>query len=307
MVRSGDNVSPFFCYSHYRGFFPSFLLRWLKTTLMELYLIPSWDSSYIDSPLSDLGIDQCHQLREFLEKPCAEPNAATDFELLTKGEGRSVLVSSQLRRAAATLAIGLTDRLQRTREPVYLHSACQEISRNFDTQSLAPMGGVPSLKDVHDLDDVVQFNGDYNDGNKTLSLTGAAHVSTRPHVHVSLCGRCRLPTCHRPLPGVKRLQRFAEWVSERPDDEEAVIVAGHSLWFRSFFQVLAAIPCHSHRRSSSMHGLSSVFFHRFKRAHSGCVTLVCNLDAALLTAELDAHLQEAQDRQLRRDRPHAAT
>jgi len=157
---------------------------------MELYLIPSWDSSYIDSPLSDLGIDQCNQLREFLEKPCAEPNAAIDFELLTKGEGRSILVSSQLRRAAATLAIGLTDRLQRTREPVYLHSACQEISRNFDTQSLAPMGGVPSLKGVHDLDDVVQFNGDYNDGNKTLSLTGAAHVHRSgwpraPRVHMS--------------------------------------------------------------------------------------------------------------------------
>ena len=36
-------------------------------------------------------------------------------------------------------------------------------------------------------------------------------------------------------PGLSRLQAFAKWSAERP--ESTIILAGHSLWFRSFFQL----------------------------------------------------------------------
>jgi hypothetical protein len=34
--------------------------------------------------------------------------------------------------------------------------------------------------------------------------------------------------------GIKRLNAFADWVFKR--DESTIIVGGHSLWFKSFFQ-----------------------------------------------------------------------
>ena len=99
-------------------------------------LSPYAPRCFLDSPLSDLGLEQCHSLQAFLRNPCLDPAAQPDFDVLTAGEGRSVIVSSQLRRAAATAAIGLADRLKRTNEPILMHSSCQEISRNFDTISI---------------------------------------------------------------------------------------------------------------------------------------------------------------------------
>jgi hypothetical protein len=62
---------------------------------------------------------------------------------MTKGEGSSIVVSSQLRRAVSTVAVALKDRLQRSHEAILLHSSCQEISRNFDTLSIARARGWP--------------------------------------------------------------------------------------------------------------------------------------------------------------------
>ena len=129
-VRHGESV---WNYVFNRGFAPSFLVRLVAVTLRELYLLPWDDSAYIDSPLSALGREQCEELRRFLQRPCLDPNAQRDFDVLTKGESESLLVSSQLRRAAATAFIALSDRLARSKEKVVLHSSCQEISRNFDT------------------------------------------------------------------------------------------------------------------------------------------------------------------------------
>ena len=110
-----------------RGFGPSFLWRLVTTVLYELYLIPFQDSAFIDSPLSDRGYEQCDGLRNFLGKPQPglEPKAQADFAALTSGEGSTLLVSSQLRRAVATVVLALSERLQRSRETVMLHSSCQ--------------------------------------------------------------------------------------------------------------------------------------------------------------------------------------
>ena len=189
-----------------RGFGPSFLLRLVRAVLMELYLIPFDDSCFLDSPLSDLGLEQCSSLQSFLRNPCLDPAAQADFDVLTAGEGRSVIVSSQLRRAAATAAIGLADRLRRTNEPILLHSSCQEISRNFDTISITEAGSGPTLRGSAELERRLHYDGAANKGNKTLSFRG-----------------------------LQRLQDFAGWAAKRP--ESTVIVAGHSLWFREFFKL----------------------------------------------------------------------
>lgn len=197
-LRHGESV---WNYVFNRGFGPSFLVRLVRVTLYELYLMPWDDSAYIDSPLSDLGLEQCTALQRFLRKPCLDPAAEADFAALTNGEGYSIVTSSQLRRAAATTAIALTDRLQRSRERVHLHSSCQEISRNFDTMALAPSAGAPHLPLVD-----ARFDGSANRGNKSLGFTGA-----------------------------RRLHDFVRWAADRP--ESTIIVGGHSLWFKSFFQM----------------------------------------------------------------------
>eukprot|EP00316_Scyphosphaera_apsteinii_P015590 CAMPEP_0119322334 /NCGR_PEP_ID=MMETSP1333-20130426/57876_1 /TAXON_ID=418940 /ORGANISM="Scyphosphaera apsteinii, Strain RCC1455" /LENGTH=394 /DNA_ID=CAMNT_0007329533 /DNA_START=10 /DNA_END=1195 /DNA_ORIENTATION=+ len=191
-----------------RGFGPSFIVRFAQVVLYELYVVPLNDSAFMDSPLSQHGIRQCAQLQDFLRKPWTDPDPASraDFEAIVRGEGHSLLVSSQLRRAVSTLAIAISDRLARTNESIVLHSACQEISRNFDTQSLAPTHTAPRVSGTAELEASLTFEPSFNEGNKGLSLTGH-----------------------------KRLHKFAQWVCKQ--DFQTVIVAGHSLWFRTFFQV----------------------------------------------------------------------
>ena len=241
-IRHGESV---WNYVFNRGFGPSFLLRLISTTLHELcalpihhaalapgaralarptrtrtppvsvpqthaprprYLTPWEDSAYLDSPLSSLGLEQCAALQQFLRNPCLDKRVESDFAALTTGESYSLVVSSQLRRAACTAAIALSDRLQRSNEAVVLHSSCQEISRNFDTMALAPKGRAPQLDRALELRaPAVNFDGSANQGNKSLRFRG-----------------------------LDRVQDFARWVSDRP--ETTIIVAGHSLWFRSFFQ-----------------------------------------------------------------------
>lgn len=208
-VRHGESV---WNYVFNRGFGPSFLVRLVRVTLHELYLLPWDDSAYLDSPLSELGIQQCADLQKFLRNPAAglDPAAEADFAALTAGEGRTLLISSQLRRAVSTIAIALSDRLERSNESVLLHSSCQEISRNFDTMALAPASCAPRLDRATELRaPKASFDGSANKGNKGLRFRGA-----------------------------DRLKHFARWAADRP--ESTIVVAGHSLWFRSFFQVYLA-------------------------------------------------------------------
>mmetsp|Transcript_24504 Transcript_24504/g.78766 ORF Transcript_24504/g.78766 Transcript_24504/m.78766 type:complete len:346 (-) Transcript_24504:326-1363(-) len=183
-----------------RGFGLSFPWRLLSTLLHELLLVPVDDSAFLDSPLSPLGLQQCGQLATFLAQPCVVGGVAErDHRALTT-PGGALLVSSQLRRAVGTLGLALRSRLAASDEPVLLHSSLQEISRNFDTQSLACTGGAPPL------DTPLRMDGSTNGGNKSLSFTG-----------------------------MRRLQDFAQWAAAR--HEPVVVVGGHSLWFRSFFQL----------------------------------------------------------------------
>jgi broad specificity phosphatase PhoE len=161
----------------------------------------------MDSPLSARGLEQCERLQAFLRTPCVDARAKPDFDALTAGEGYSLIVSSQLRRAASTVAIALSDRISRSRESIVLASSLQEISRNFDTLGLAPAAEAPKRDATLELRaPATKFDPSANGGNKSFSFDGMA-----------------------------RVHAFAKWACDRP--ESTIIVGGHSLWFKSFFNV----------------------------------------------------------------------
>ena len=259
-----------------RGFGPSFLVRLVKAVLYELYLIPFDDSCFLDSPLSDLGFEQCHSLQAFLRNPCLDPAAQADFDVLTAGEGRSVIVSSQLRRAAATAAIGLADRLKRTNEPILMHSSCQEISRNFDTLSITEAGKGPVLRGSVELERKLHYDGTANKGSKSLGFRGmhriedfAAWAAKRNESTLTARTTHPAPTRHRPD---VRAPRPARWLAAADAAADALCVSR---------------PCrHDHRGRA--------------------LALVQGVLQALLAKGGGPHVQEEEGRQLRRGGLHPA-
>ena len=107
-------------------------------------------------------------------------------------------------------------------------SACQEISRNIDTMGIAPAGTAPSLwLPDPSMSASTSFDASSHLGNKSLST-----------------------------PGHQRLLDFAAWAADRP--EETIIVGGHSVWFRSFFQLFLPPDLeHPSRRRLSTAALSA--------------------------------------------------
>jgi hypothetical protein len=94
-------------------------------------------------------------------------------------------------------------------EPMHLHSALQEMSRNVDTLAIAHARAVPALSVV---------NGDARAVPDLTRCTSAQyHAGNKPVRAVALT----------------RIAEFAGWSFERP--EETVVVVGHSLLFKSAF------------------------------------------------------------------------
>lgn len=178
------------------------------------------DSKFLDSPLNKEGIEQALELRRFLESSnhpeVKNKNTRNMIDSILRGDkGKSVIVSSTLRRAISTTTLALYPRIERTGEKIIILSCLQEISRNVDTRALSkakeiadlpfsrianyctPPGGAFSPDSIYDLSE--------NYGNKTTSFYG-----------------------------IKRLKAFNEWIFQR--DEEIIIAGGHSLWFKNYFQ-----------------------------------------------------------------------
>lgn len=161
------------------------------------------------------GIEQAQKLRGYIEGESLSFTEQKEYLDILKGDNKqsSVIVTSNLRRAISTVVLSLWPRLQRTKEKVLILSSLQEFSRNVDTRALAEPKSIPELGRISEAlsDEGFKFEGDvvldpeYNNGNKTMSFYG-----------------------------IKRLQAFNAWVFSRPED--TIIVGGHSLWFRSFFQ-----------------------------------------------------------------------
>jgi len=191
------------------------------------------DSLFIDSPLSNVGIEQSMDLLKFLAAEpagCTKPDSHKlpvaqlekhDVVSIMRGDaGKSNLVSSILRRAISTGLISLSPRFLKTDEDqdqVFLMTSLQEISRNIDTLTLTQAHKLPTIpameaasKETGELMKHfyrTRLDRLYNDGNKTLKMKA-----------------------------IKRQEKFTEWVFEKTHGMDCIIVLGHSLWFREFFK-----------------------------------------------------------------------
>lgn len=192
-----------------KGFGPSMFVRLIKGIIREASLMCTMDSVFFDSPLNTEGIEQAKELSRFLESEAAKGCLVP--QIITGVKDDSVIVSSNLRRALSTTTICLWPRIHRTHEKIMILSSLQEISRNIDTKALADKRALPVLdriahhcgKDEFVPQDV--YDASENHGNKSTAYYG-----------------------------IKRLKAFNEWVFLRK--ESAVVVGGHSLWFKHFFQ-----------------------------------------------------------------------
>ncbi|KAL3827339.1 hypothetical protein ACHAXA_005085 [Cyclostephanos tholiformis] len=213
------------------------------------------DSWFYDSPLSVSGKHQIDSLRSFLKKEelkvggegvggSSTREGRAIRILLALGEKKTLeakdgkeegggddlsshVVSSSLRRAISTAAIGLADRFSRTADAeddhdkdvgdrIVLLPSLQEISFNPDALSILPPGETanPTWCD----EDIIGLprgkfsslvDARYHTGNKAVNSNG--------------------------------LVRLEEFVSDVFDDDRLprtnVVAVGHSLFFRSFFRV----------------------------------------------------------------------
>jgi hypothetical protein len=205
----------------------SLVIKLVKAMFEELKMLTSMNSTFIDSPLNFEGIEQAIELSRFLEseseRVCnSDPTYRVVLTLAGKlPESSSIIVSSSLRRAVATTTLGLWPRISRTHEKIHILSSLQEISRNVDTYALSPAGQVadlpfsrltPHCGGEDRLNPSKVYDASQNFGNKT-----------------------------RDFFGIKRLRAFGEWAMAQRDD--TIIVGGHSLWFKNFFQTYLPHSC----------------------------------------------------------------
>jgi hypothetical protein len=199
------------------------LVRLIRALIDEFLMVFKMDSKFLDSPLNFEGIEQALELRRFIESTAhpelkkAPAGRADIFEILRgeKGKPASVVVSSTLRRAVSTTTLALWPRLERTGEKMYVLSSLQEISRNVDTRALSDPKDLADLPFSRLSGHCKPQDGEF-DPAKVYDLTENFGNKTRTFY------------------GIKRLQSFNEWAFQR--SEPVIIVGGHSLWFKSFFQ-----------------------------------------------------------------------
>mmetsp|Transcript_22560 Transcript_22560/g.37670 ORF Transcript_22560/g.37670 Transcript_22560/m.37670 type:complete len:352 (-) Transcript_22560:525-1580(-) len=205
-----------------KGINISFIFRLVKALYAECRMLSTDGSSFIDSPLNQEGIEQAVELSKWLKNESdgikdSDPNYHEIMSLAGKiSDGSSIIVSSCLRRSIATTTLALWPRLAKTGEKVHILSSLQEISRNVDTYAISTPHTVADLpfdrltphcqgKDGTPFDPLQVYEASQNFGTKRLDFYG-----------------------------IKRLRAFGDWAMQQSED--LIIVGGHSLWFKCFFQ-----------------------------------------------------------------------
>jgi hypothetical protein len=199
----------------------SFILNFLpnlgKSIFYETYFLITGqenESWFYDSPLSEKGLQQAQGIADFLRDVCidyATPKEA-EFIQIMKGVKPSVLVSSNLRRAISTMALAFLPRLEKNREQekLIILPQLQEMSRNPDALCITPAHQSirPSWSDPNELTPILtnQIDSTFHTGNKSVDSNGLI-----------------------------RMQEFCRLAFEEIKGD-AIIAAGHSLWFRNFFK-----------------------------------------------------------------------
>lgn len=217
------------------GFVPGLI----KAMLYETYIILSGklDSWFYDAPISHLGLGQIEQLGIFFTQAPANEEEAKHIAILRADPGAkpSKILCSSLRRAVSTLAFAFKDRLsRRPQEKILIIPPLQEISRNPDTLSITPAHATIQASWVDKTSKVCNFQEIFwnqvdmslHSGNKPLNTNG-----------------------------LKRMLAFCDFVFSPSVKEEYVIAGGHSIWFRSFFQMfLPYSSTHASKKKKVVNG-----------------------------------------------------
>jgi len=219
-----------------------------KRYLEEVAFYPTPQTVFLDTPLNKLGLQQALDLAEHLEKSptsSIEDPALRDAIGCLRGDTPedSLIVSSQLRRALATVGIALKKRLERTNEKILIHSACQEMSRNVDCMATSEPGCIPNME-----------GADCGRAAELMTKSNQDSYKADEIFNPALNGG------HKPLNerGLDRILNFADWVFTRP--EHTIIVGGHSLWFRNFFKAFLPLASQAHAKTCKMENGACVVF-----------------------------------------------
>jgi broad specificity phosphatase PhoE len=218
------------------------LFRMLFYPIFEMLKFPMADSHFFDSPLSDLGRDQCEELAKFV-------GATQDIDMSQQGAWkrdaadlrgepgtRSVIVTSQLRRAVSTTTIGLWPRLKRTGERVLLLSSLMEQSRNFDCVPLSVPHEVPPLPDLADRIDEHPLGWNMFDPSGN---TGDKPIRSKEK-------------------GFKRMEDFIEFCFQPELEGTTIIAVGHSLYYKRFFNCFLPHDLASKAKDCKLHNAAAV-------------------------------------------------
>lgn len=218
-----------------KGFLPpGFPFRVLRGVVREIFLLTSRDSVFYDSPLSAEGVTQAKDLATFIQNDSMSKGNVGDYVKIMRGEeGTSVLVSSNLRRAAATIYIGLFARLKKVGEKVHLLSTLQEMSRNVDTVAVSPPRKIARMPV---LERRYGENG-YKSKFECAAQAGNKSVFRRAY---------------------KDFLQFNEWVFTRKED--TIIVAGHSLWFKQYYKMFLPRDCDHDAKKFKMVNAGAIGF-----------------------------------------------
>lgn len=234
-------------------------LKFIRAIFYEALMLLKPDSIFLDSPLSSVGIQQAFDLMTFLASQpegfaegrrspsmsCSELQIEDIVSIIRGDAGDSIVASSILRRAVSTGVLGLTPRLLKTKpaDKIQLMTSLQEISRNVDTLSLTPRSSAPEAprkeSSMKQMGDLVSFfyrtriSTMANKGNKTLKMKAR-----------------------------DRQKEFTTWLFKQQRD--AIIVCGHSLWFREFFRSYLPKGCTHEAKTSKMANCGVVAFDIYK-------------------------------------------
>ena len=182
----------------------------------------SW---FYDAPLSHLGLAQVEELHSFVVNGKLEGADAVHLKVLRGDPDAppSKMLSSNLRRAISTVAGGFRDRLIRNRsEKILVLDALQEISRNPDTLAITPPHATVQASWIEKSYKACDFQSIFDHQTDTSLHAGNKPLNTN---------------------GLKRMNEFCEFVYFSPQMKDAshIIVGGHSIWFRYFFNMFYPI------------------------------------------------------------------
>lgn len=223
-----------------KGKNPMMLVRLVVALIREVLLCFDLDSPFLDSPLNDEGIQQALELRKFIDEDhIGDTPAQKEILAVLRGEkGKSIVVSSTLRRAISTTSLAFWPRIQRTGEKIHLMSCAQEISRNVDTCALSLPQKVPNLPfnritgHCANISEA-SYNASQNLGSKSLSFNGKS-----------------------------RLEAFNKWLFESVED--TIIVGGHSLWFQCFFRLYMPYSVVHRAKTEKLTNSGAIAFNIYK-------------------------------------------